>query len=34
MERGELDKGIKDIEELFDDSEKILKKENEARNNI
>ena len=31
MERGELDKGIQDIEELFDDSEKILKKENEAK---
>ena len=26
-----MDKGIQDIEELFDDNEKILKKENEAK---
>ena len=30
-EEGELDKGLRDIVELFDDSEKITKEENEAK---
>ena len=30
-EEGELDKGFRDIIELFDDSEKIQKKENAAK---
>ena len=30
-EEGELDKGLRDIGKLFDDSEKILKEENAAK---